>query len=309
MGSARGEFATETTDVVQGVRHVPGIDWFVTSLRALGRGRLVRGYVWRGGRESALCRIIRVTGPLPGETAEDLADAVRAARIPERRMIEVGVYAPQWAAMVEEVIGWPGYAAAVWWLHAHTKGDDWTVDAELRSEWAAEVSRRTPLDAADLTRGAVDVGWFHEVLAALGQERFDVLLSAAKFASTSGGHKRAELFAGALLGRTDADALLERVRGSRHQDSLRALGLVPLPRTGHTRHDEVLRRDQVLAGFVASDRSSGSQRRASEATAVEVGQENLARTAGYTDPQRLVWAMEAHAVRDLADGPLDGGRR
>jgi hypothetical protein len=32
--------------------------------------------------------------------------------------------------------------------------------------------------------------------------------------------------------------------------------------------------------------------------------ENLARTAGYPDPIRLEWAMEAQAVADLADGPL-----
>jgi hypothetical protein len=32
--------------------------------------------------------------------------------------------------------------------------------------------------------------------------------------------------------------------------------------------------------------------------------ENLARSAGYRDPGRLTWAMEAEAVRDLAAGPV-----
>ena len=57
-----------------------------------------------------------------------------------------------------------------------------------------------------------------------------------------------------------------------------------------------------MRGFVASDRTSGSQRRASETAAAAVGMENLARTAGYRDPQRLIWAMEAEAVADLAAG-------
>ena len=301
---ARGEFATEVSELVQAIRHVPGVQWFVRYVRALGRGQLVRGYVWRGGRDSALCRVIRASGPAPGEQVEDFAAALRDNGIPDRRLVEVGVYAPQWAAWIEQVIDWPGYADGVWWLHAHTKGDDWTVDAELRSEWTAQVAKRTALDAADLVRGAVDVAWFHEVVQTLGQERFTTLLSAAKYASTSGGHKRAELFAEALQGRVDPDALLERIRAKRHQDSVRALGLLPLPDQEGPRDDEVLRRYELLTGFVATDRTSGSQRRASEATAVEVALENLARTAGYADPQRMLWAMEAHAVRDLAAGPV-----
>src|SRR5205085_10964488 len=46
----------------------------------------------------------------------------------------------------------------------------------------------------------------------------------------------------------------------------------------------------------------GAQRRASEATAARIGLENLARTAGYRDPLRLQWAMEAHLTADLRDG-------
>ena len=176
------------------------------------------------------------------------------------------MYAPQWADWIEQVIDWPGYADGVWWLHAHTKGDDWTVDAELRSEWTAQVAKRTALDATDLVRGAVDVAWFHEVVQTLGQERFTTLLAAAKYASTSGGHKRAELFADALQGRVDPDALLERIRAKRHQDSVRALGLLPLPDRRARATTRCCGATRCSRGFVATDRTSGSQRRASEAT-------------------------------------------
>ena len=45
-------------------------------------------------------------------------------------------------------------------------------------------------------------------------------------------------------------------------------------------------------------------RQASEKSAVAIGLENLARTAGYPDPVRLEWAMEAQSVADLAAGPV-----
>src|SRR5690606_5700427 len=56
--------------------------------------------------------------------------------------------------------------------------------------------------------------------------------------------------------------------------------------------------------FVRTSRQFGSQRQASEKRAAQIGQENLARTAGYVDPLRLQWAMEARAIADLADGPV-----
>ncbi|HET6667347.1 MAG TPA: DUF5724 domain-containing protein [Intrasporangium sp.] len=296
----RDEPATTATHVVGQMRQAQGIPTLVGYLGALGKRPFVRGYTRTQHRDSSLCHVIRRVAPTPDETAAEFSAAVSAARIPERRLVELGVYAPQWAAYVEHALGWPGYEDGVWWLHAHTKGDDWSVDQELREEWEAEVARRTPLDATDLTRGAADVELFHRVIGVLGEDRFDQLLKAAKLASSAGGHKRAELFAQALLGRVDGSGLVDRISAKRHQDSVRALGLVPLAGP-----DDLLERYELLRGFVASDRTSGSQRRASESSAVDIGMENLARTAGYRDPQRLVWAMEAQAIADLKDGPLE----
>ncbi|THJ09189.1 DUF4132 domain-containing protein, partial [Nocardioides sp.] len=295
----RGDLDTTATHVVRAMRSARGCDVLFGYLAALGRDRFVRGYSWSGGRAPALCRVIRMVVPADDDTVETFRAGAATAGITERRLIELGVYAPHWASYVEQTIGWPGYADAVWWLHAHTKGDDWTVEQDLREEWESEVARRTPLDSVDLVRGAADVTWYRTVVETLGTERFDALLKAAKYASSSGGHKRAELFAEALAGRVTVTELADRMAAKRHQDSVRALGLVPLADQA-----DLLRRYELLAGFVASDRSSGSQRRASESTAVEIGMENLARAAGYRDPQRLVWAMEAAAVADLASGPV-----
>ncbi|WP_134742008.1 DUF4132 domain-containing protein [Nocardioides sp. 503] len=296
---ARGDLPGSLSETAHGLRTTYGARQLVQCLTALGRRPFARAYAWTPSRESSLSHLIRVNQPLADDTADELGRLAGDARIPDQRLIETAVYAPQWSRLMELRLGWDGLESAVWWVHAHTKDDSWSVDAEIRAQWATEVSQRTPLEPTDLVNGAADVRWFHDVVATLGEERFDQVLKAAKYASSSGGHKRADLFAQALLGRVDETAVVRRLRDKRHQDSVRALGLLPLED-----QTALLRRYELLRGFVASDRTSGSQRRASESTAVEVGLENLARTAGFRDPQRLVWAMEAEAVRDLAEGPV-----
>lgn len=295
----RGDLPTELSETAHELRTTYGAEQLVQCLAALGKRPFTRTYAWAKSRESSLSHLIRVNHPLPDDTADALGNLARGAKISQQRLIETAVYAPQWCGPIEQHLRWEALESAVWWVHAHTKDDSWSVDPEIRAQWATSVSQRTPLDATDLVNGAADVVWFHDVIGALGEVRFQQVLKAAKYASSSGGHKRAELFATALLGQVDEGEVVQRIRTKRHQDSVRALGLLPLPS-----QTTLLERYELLRGFVASDRSSGSQRRASESTAVEVGLANLARTAGFRDPQRLVWAMEADAVRDLAGGPV-----
>src|SRR6185503_13158013 len=73
---------------------------------------------------------------------------------------------------------------------------------------------------------------------------------------------------------------------------------------GKARETDLLDRYKSIQEFIRTGRQFGSQRQASEKRAAQIGQENLARTAGYPDPIRLQWAMEARAVADLADGPI-----
>src|SRR5581483_3883799 len=146
----------------------------------------------------------------------------------------------------------------------------------------------------DLTDGAVDVEWFWRVHRTLGPERWATLLRAAKLASGGNGHRRAVTFAEALLGTVSEDTVLERITSKRNQDAVRALGLLPLPDADPERRERLLRRYQALREFERGAAKFGSQRRTSERTAVRIGIENLARAAGFDDPQRFSWAMEAH---------------
>jgi hypothetical protein len=302
----RGERPTATSAAAFRLRSVPGTATVLRLLAALGRRGFVRGWVGLtdGGAAEVLSHLIRVTFPAPGDTPATFADAAREAGLPERRLLELAVFAPQWAPFVEETIDWDGLTEAVHWVHAHTKDDRWYVDEDVREEWAAVVAERTPLAADALLRGEVDVPWFERSLARLGPDRFDRVLKVAKLASGGGGHKRAELFAKALRGDLDRVALEARIEEKRHQDSVRALGLLPLPDDEGARASEVLARYERLRVWERGSAAFGAQRRASEAAAVEVAMANLARAAGYPDPQRLTWAMEGEAVRDLAAGPV-----
>ncbi|NLX20053.1 MAG: DUF4132 domain-containing protein [Phycisphaerae bacterium] len=301
---ARGETPTAASEPANALSSVPGAEMFVRLLVALGRITLLRGYPGDSTSKGAVfSHLLRASHPLETDTPEDVTAKLREARIPEKRLIEVAVYVPQWVRHIEHAVGWAGLAEGVWWMHAHTKDRLGHMGHEECEVWHGEVSQRTPLSREDLLDGAVDVDWFHRVWGELGTERWASLDHAAKYASSAGGHTRAQLFARAMLGQLDEQELLARISEKRHQDAVRALGLLPLP-GGSARKQRLLERYRLMQKFRRTSRQFGSQRQASEGRAVEIAMQNLARTAGYPDPLRLEWAMEAEAVADLARGPV-----
>ena len=305
----RGELPTAASKPAAVLRWAGGLATLARLLPALGeKTAFTRGRSWRysndESRAAVFSHLIRATFPGPDDTPEAFAQAMQKAKVGQKRLIELAVYAPQWARHVEQALGWTELAEGVWWLHAHTKDTQWDVEADTREAWAAQVSERTPLTGENLLDGAVDVAWFHRVHAALGDERWGALDEAARYASGGGGHKRAQLFASAMLGQEKKEILVSRITEKRHQDAVRALGLLPLPENDHARDAEVLARYQTIQEFVRSGRTFGSQRQASEKLAAGIALENLARTAGFPDPARLEWAMEAREIADLADGPV-----
>jgi hypothetical protein len=299
---SRGELATSASAIAFALGSISGGADVIRLLAGLGRASLVRGYLGHNqGREAVYSYLLRVSHPAAEDTGATLKVAASAAGVSDQRLLDLAVFAPQWAAVVEDALGWPGLAEGVWWFHAHTKDEHWSVSEEVRETWAAMSAERTPLLAEDLVAGAVDVAWYHRTRAGLGDARWKKLHAAAKLASGGNGHRRAQLFAEAMSGEVTEGALIERIKAKRHQDSVRALGLVPLPDDGDA---TMLRRYGVLREFERGARQFGSQRQASEKTAVRIGIENLARTGGAPDPQRFVWAMEAAEAGALADGPV-----
>jgi hypothetical protein len=303
----RGDRPTAASRLAVQLRWSGGLETLSRALPALGTGKFARSVGWRmdgASRQDTLSHLVLRSVPRPGDTPEAFAAWAREAKLKEKRLVELAVYAPQWAGHVARALDWPGLHDAVWWMAAHTRDDrSWDL-AELKEAWAAEVSEHTPLSAQDLMEGAVDVAWFRQAYEALGAERWAAVEAAAKYGSSAGGHSRAQLFARAMAGAVTREELAERIARSRHQDSVRALGLLPLPEDADARREEILARYGLLQEYRRESRRFGSQRQQSEGRAVEIGMANLARTAGYRDPQRLQWAMEREAVADLAAGPL-----
>lgn len=301
----RGDLPTPTSPTATNIASVSGAGLAADLLRVLGSTTLTRGWHWApDSRADVLSHLLRVSFPAPGESGADLKAAADAAGVPVSRLIDLALYAPQWAAHAGEALGWPGLTDAVLWLHAHTKDRQWSVDQELRDSWAALAAERTALSGEDLLEGAVDVDWFRRVHTALGPQRWALVHKAARLTSGGAGHKRAQLFAEAMLGQQNEHTLTARITGKRHQDAVRALGLLPLPDDPPAAREAVRRRYGELREFERGSRKFGSMRQSSERTAVRIGLENLARTAGYPDPLRFTWAMEAAEAGDLAHGPV-----
>ncbi len=304
----RGELPTAASAPALALRSVEGTDILIRLLRTLGKEGFSRGHHYGGSadghtKSAVFSHLARISFPAASDTAEEFAQQTKDVRIDAKKLIELAIYAPQWAGFVQRALGWPEFAEAVWWLHAHTKDSQWSVDQEIRELWTAQAAERTPLSAQSLLDGAVDVAWFARIHAALGAERWSQVSDAAKYASGGGGHKRAQTFADAMLRQLPKETVLPRILEKRQGDAVRTLGLIPLAK-GRAREADLLDRYKIMQEFLRGSRQFGAIRQASEKTAVAIGLENLARTAGYPDPVRLEWAMEAQSVADLAAGPV-----
>lgn len=300
----RGETPGEVSAAALTISSIIGSENLIRILKKFGKGDLQRGWLRREeSRDGAFSHMIRVSFPAENDTPERFKELVEKEKLPEKRLLELAVFVPHWARFVEHTVAWPGLTEAAWWLHAHTKDDRWQIDQETRDQWAAEMSQRTPLLQKNLVDGAVDVDWFNTAFNMLGRERWSKLFALARFASSGTGHARAVLFADAMQGKLSRDDLMTRISDKRNKDAARALGLLPLAQ-GKERKLDLLERYELLQEFLRTSRKFGSQRRASEKRAVEIGMENLARTSGFPDPLRLQWAMEIESMSDLAKGPV-----
>jgi Family of unknown function (DUF5724)/Domain of unknown function (DUF4132) len=297
----RGDLPTAATSAASRIRYLQGLPHLIALLRAIGNDNISRGagyyYNDQTPRLVVLSQLMQAVYPSPTDSHTDFAKAV--AGIPEQRLLELGVFAPQWTQFVAKTIGWKGLAEGMYWLRAHTK-DGGFSDDELEG-YQLEMAQLTPLNPQELSDGAVDVAWFNQVYKDLGDQRWTQLYDAAKYITSGTSHARARQFADAMLGKLLESDLVKRITTKRHQDSVRSLGLIPLPKQ---KDAALLARYEVIQKFLKESKQFGSQRKESERLCCRIALENLARTAGYPDPMRLEWAMELQSVADLSKGAI-----
>jgi hypothetical protein len=225
---------------------------------------------------------------LKTENQNDFNTALENEKFTKKRLIEAAIYAPQWIPFVEKYFNIEGFASSIWWLHAHT-------NSYHDSETETEIARYSAVSMSDFRDGAVDKDWFYEAYEKAGKENWKIFYDGAKYVCDGTGHSRAKLYADVLLGEKNLDDLMERITEKRNQDYLRVYGLVPLK----NHEEELLERYRYLQQFKKESRQFGSQRQASEGLAVRIAMENLARNAGYSDPNRLTWAMERKEIQSI----------
>ncbi|MGV3661674.1 MAG: DUF5724 domain-containing protein [Prosthecobacter sp.] len=281
------------------IRSVKGAHHALKAMALLGEAGPLR--LPPGGpplRRTLLTHILKVAAPAEGDTPLAFATEAKQLALSERSLVTMAVFAPVWAPFVEHVLDATGFADAVWWLHAHSRGSS-LFDEYRKEGWRMEVGRRSDVSVEDFEDGTADVAWFHRIHHALKPGLWKTLLDAAGFTNPAGGEARAKLYASAILGEVKMDECEERVLKKRHQDSVRALGLVPLPEKPEARKKEVRRRYEVVQELRRGAHKFGAERRANEERAAALALDTLARNAGYADPIRMEWDLEAEAVRRL----------
>lgn len=178
---SRGEQATPASFAAAELTYSGGATTLFALLKALGRDKILRQHEWgEPTRKGSLSRLISVTRPESGDTPEAFCEHLAASSVTPARMLEVAMFAPQWAGHIEAATEFPGLEEAVWWVHAHTKTRDYWRASELREVWQAQIAERTHLEAEDLEEGAVDVAWFGRVITLVGEDGWRKLMKPAR---------------------------------------------------------------------------------------------------------------------------------
>ncbi len=326
---ARGEAATVATDAALSVGAYRGQDTLLQLLTALGTEGFKKVRGWRSqerdSRPATLTAMAEKTFPAEGDTPDAFAKATRGAikdgHFPEERLLQLAFLAPQWTDCVEATLKWDGFSEGLFWYMAHMKyvwgmddaldddvdDDDEKDEEEDRpkklSRWERIIRERTPLTDEERSDGAIDVAWFHHTYKQLAPKRWKAMAAAAKFAASPAQAKRAQFIADVLLGTASKKELVDGIRKRFLKENVRLLGLLPL--AGGTKRDkDIVDRYEVLQVYRRYANKLSGMTRPGALRACDIGMQNLASTAGYADPMRLQWSMEAESTMDLAAGPV-----
>ena len=288
----RGELRTPLTGHSLAIERFEGAEHFCNLLAALGKESFFRGYEFsmNDTKKAVLSRLLKRCYPTKEDTPERLAALLNATDISDKRLAEAVMYAPQWAEFAEKILGWPGLKCGVWFFHAH-------INETFSAEKETEAAIYSPISPQQFNDGAFDKNWFFEAYEQLGEKRFQILYKSAKYiTSGSNQHRRSQLYSDAVLGKLNAQELVQEIVEKRNQEKLRCYPLIPIA-DGDSQ--EALRRYEFIQKFLKESKQFGSQRRDSEKKACNTALENLAITTGLMDVNRLMWQMESQKIEQI----------
>ena len=293
----RGDTQTEYSAASLSLSRVYGLEYLVRILSALGSETLDRtSYFYSYGssgisKRQSLSHLLSVCLPDPKEgdakeQAEKLKKLLKGTDIKEPRLIEAGLYSPEWLPIIGEYLGWEGFMSGCYYFMAH-------MNEKFDDKRAAIIAKYTPLTEEELNVGAFDINWFNEVYETLGKKRFDEIYKAAKYISDGAKHTRARKYADASRGDMDAAKTAEEIGKKRNKDLLMAYALIPCS------DKEKTERYAFIQKYLKESKQFGAQRRASEKAAAEMAVKNLATASGYSDETRFILKMEREISSEL----------
>ncbi|OLS39247.1 DUF4132 domain-containing protein [Bacillus sp. MRMR6] len=287
----RGDMTTEVSRLASRIYRCTGTKFFVDIVVASEKDTYVRGYNFVGDdstKKEIFSHLLKNCYPADGEDENTLKELLAKRKVTEKQLIDAAMYSLQWFDMIEKYLNWPGLKSAGWYFHAH-------VNEYFSHEKESIVARYSPIPPEDLKSGAFDIDWFKEADSLLGAKRFKVVYNSAKYIAGGGLHKRSQLFTDAMLGKITSDQAEKIITEKRNKDYVLLYGLIPLG----TEKKEMLYRYELLHQFLKESKQFGAQRRASEAKAVAISLENLARNAGFPDTNRFTWYMETEKIKSF----------
>jgi hypothetical protein len=287
----RGEAATEVSSLAMKLEKVEGAPVFIAILKAMGKESFGRADYYSNfsyTKKEVFSKLLRCCYPSGTDTTETLKELLKGTAITDKRLVEAGMYAPQWIGIIEEYLNWKGLSGAVYYFHAHL--NEWCDNNKKKI-----ISCHTPVRMEDFQHGTFDVGWFRDVYKEMGNKRFEVIYNAAKYISSSMAHARFRRYMDAVNGKMKAKEVKEEIEKNRNRDLLMSYCLIPLNKRFKK---DLTERYQYLQQFLKESKSFGSQRQESEKKAVETALQNLAQNAGYNDITRLRWSIELELMKE-----------
>ena len=292
----RGDTETEYSKYIYNIKRIYGSEYLVKILSALGKDTLDRStyhysyYSHNISKKESLSHLLSVCIPDPKdgtvkEQTAKLKELLKGIDVSESRLIEAGLYSPEWLPIIGEYLGWEGFTSGCYYFMAH-------MNENFDDKRKAIIAKYTPLSSEDLNNGAFDVDWFNEVYEQLGKKRFDAIYKAAKYISDGAKHSRARKYADAARGEMDVEKTTADIEAKRNKDLLMAYALIPAGQI------DAKTKYQFIQKYLKGSKQFGAQRRASERAASEMAVKNLAKVEGYNDETRFILKME----RDISSG-------
>lgn len=292
----RGDSPTEYSCIMKEVGRLYGLNYFVGILKAFGKSTFNRSkylsYRNSDTKEDVLSHLLGVCVPdsREGDVKEQAAKLkamIKGTDIKEKRLIEAGLFAPEWLDIIGELLQIPGFHSGCYYFMAH-------MNEKFDEKRKAVIAKYSPLSEDEFNAGAFDKSWFDEVYGVLGEKKFEEIYDAAKYISDGAKHARGRKYADAATGKLDPKKTRDEIEKKRNKDLLMAYAIL------NGTDEEIRERYSYIRQFIKESKKFGAQRRASEKLAGETAIKNMATAQGYPDETRFILKMENDIASELA---------